>query len=159
MHDSSSQKILWKQAVPSPPANHTLGPFCKNQAGSLDNPRQGRPLSARKKCRQQSGAGQGRPREAHHDHNLRRSEWKDQLGGYLFLGQKHSERDLFPGQKHSEREDDQATQCSKIIVRNGKKNNTRDSNVVPHRSTNRARTCLTSLSRREAVLSCWYGRS
>ena len=39
------------------------------------------------------------------------------------------------------------------------KNNTRDSNVVPHRSTNRARTCLTSLSRREAVLSFWYGRS
>ena len=37
--------------------------------------------------------------------------------------------------------------------------NTRDSNVVPHRSTNRARTCLTSLSRREAVLSCWYGRT
>jgi hypothetical protein len=31
--------------------------------------------------------------------------------------------------------------------------------VVPHRSTNRARTCLTSLSRREAVLSSWYGRS
>jgi hypothetical protein len=31
--------------------------------------------------------------------------------------------------------------------------------VVPHRSTNQARTCLTSLSRREAVLSCWYGRS
>jgi hypothetical protein len=30
--------------------------------------------------------------------------------------------------------------------------------VVPHRSTNQARTCLTSLSRREAVLSCWYGR-
>ena len=41
----------------------------------------------------------------------------------------------------------------------GKKNNTRDSNVVPHRSTNRARTCLTSLSRREAVLSSLYGRS
>lgn len=39
------------------------------------------------------------------------------------------------------------------------KNNTRDSNVVPHRSTNRARRCLTSLSRREAVLSSWYGRS
>jgi hypothetical protein len=39
------------------------------------------------------------------------------------------------------------------------KNNTRDSNVVPHRSTNRARQCLTSLSRREAVLSLWYGRS
>ncbi len=35
-----------------------------------------------------------------------------------------------------------------------KENNTRDSNVVPHRSTNRARACLTSLSRREAVLSC-----
>ncbi len=32
------------------------------------------------------------------------------------------------------------------------KNNTRDSNVVPHRSTNLARQCLTSLSRREAVL-------
>ena len=40
-----------------------------------------------------------------------------------------------------------------------KENNTRDSNVVPHRSTNRARACLTSLSGREAVLSCWYGRS
>jgi hypothetical protein len=39
------------------------------------------------------------------------------------------------------------------------KNNTRDSNVVPHRSTNLARQCLTSLSRREAVLSLWYGRS
>ena len=34
-----------------------------------------------------------------------------------------------------------------------KKNNTKDSNVVPHRSTNLARSCLTSLSRREAVLS------
>ena len=40
-----------------------------------------------------------------------------------------------------------------------KKNNTRDSNVVPHRSTNLARWCLTSLSRREAVLSSLYGRS
>ena len=40
-----------------------------------------------------------------------------------------------------------------------KENNTRDSNVVPHRSTNRARQCLTSLSRREAVLSLWFGRS
>ena len=39
------------------------------------------------------------------------------------------------------------------------KNNTRDSNVVPHRSTNLARSCLTSLSRREAVLSWLYGRS
>ncbi len=39
------------------------------------------------------------------------------------------------------------------------KNNTRDSNVVPHRSTNLARQCLTSLSKREAVLSLWYGRS
>ena len=44
-------------------------------------------------------------------------------------------------------------------VRKKQKNNTWDSNVVPHRSTNQARTCLTSLSRREAVLSCWYGRS
>ena len=42
---------------------------------------------------------------------------------------------------------------------NEQKNNTRDSNVVPHRSTNLARQCLTSLSRREAVLSLWYGRS
>jgi hypothetical protein len=40
-----------------------------------------------------------------------------------------------------------------------KENRTWDSNVVPHRSTNQARTCLTSLSGREAVLSCWYGRS
>jgi hypothetical protein len=39
------------------------------------------------------------------------------------------------------------------------KNNTRDSNVVPHRSTNLARPCLTSLSRREAVLSCEKIRS
>ena len=39
------------------------------------------------------------------------------------------------------------------------KNNTRDSNVVPHRSTNLARQCLTSLSSREAILSLWYGRS
>ncbi len=31
--------------------------------------------------------------------------------------------------------------------------------MVPHRSTNQARRCLTSLSRREAVLSTWYGRS
>ena len=31
--------------------------------------------------------------------------------------------------------------------------------MVPHRSTNLARQCLTSLSRREAVLSLWYGRS
>ena len=35
-----------------------------------------------------------------------------------------------------------------------KKNNTQDSNVA-----NWARQCLTSLSRREAVLSLWYGRS
>ena len=34
-----------------------------------------------------------------------------------------------------------------------KKNNIRYSNVVPHRSTNLTRSCLTSLSRREAVLS------
>ena len=43
--------------------------------------------------------------------------------------------------------------------RKSKKNNTRDSNVVPHRSTNRARHCLTSQSERDAVLSMWYGRS
>ena len=43
--------------------------------------------------------------------------------------------------------------------RKKQKNNTWDSNVVPHRSTNQARRCLTSLSRREAVLSTWYGRS
>ena len=39
------------------------------------------------------------------------------------------------------------------------KNNTRDANVVPHRNTNRAQLCLTSLSRRQAVLSSWYGLS
>ena len=44
--------------------------------------------------------------------------------------------------------------CPGRTATQGKKeNNTRDSNVVPHRSTNRARQCLTSLSRREAVLS------
>ena len=47
----------------------------------------------------------------------------------------------------------------KVRSKKSKKNNTRDSNVVPHRSTNRARRCLTLLSRREAVLSSWYGRS
>ena len=31
--------------------------------------------------------------------------------------------------------------------------------MVPYRSTNWARQCLTSLSRREAVLSLWCGRS
>jgi hypothetical protein len=31
--------------------------------------------------------------------------------------------------------------------------------VVPHRSTNRARQCLTSQSERDAVLSLLYGRS
>jgi hypothetical protein len=40
-----------------------------------------------------------------------------------------------------------------------KKNNTRDSNVVPHRSTNLAGRCLTSQSGRDAVLSSLYGRS
>ena len=45
------------------------------------------------------------------------------------------------------------------ITSGNKKNNTQDSNVVPHLSTNWARRCLTSLSRREAVLSSWYGRS
>ena len=52
-----------------------------------------------------------------------------------------------------------------ITKRNKKKtkmrlvNNTQDSNVVPHHSTNWARSSLTLLSRREVVLSCWYGRS
>ena len=46
-----------------------------------------------------------------------------------------------------------------LACKKEQKNNTRDSNVVPHRSTNLARQCLTSLSRREAVLSLWYGRS
>ena len=45
------------------------------------------------------------------------------------------------------------------ILEKNQKNNTVDSNVVPHRSTNTARACLTSLSGREAVLSCLYGRS
>ena len=49
--------------------------------------------------------------------------------------------------------------CGPTYRRQKQKNNTRDSNVVPHRSTNLARQCLTSLSRREAVLSLWYGRS
>jgi hypothetical protein len=54
-----------------------------------------------------------------------------------------------------------AVKCSRIIGCDKmlQKNNTWDSNVVPHRSTNQARRCLTSLSRREAVLSTWYGRS
>ena len=45
------------------------------------------------------------------------------------------------------------------LISKQKEKNTWDSNVVPHRSTNQARGCLTSLSRREAVLSSWYGRS
>ena len=35
---------------------------------------------------------------------------------------------------------------------------TRDSRVVTHRSTNRARRCLTSEIGRDPVLSTWYGR-
>ena len=54
--------------------------------------------------------------------------------------------------RHKRAKDDETEQ-------NDKKNNTRDSNVVPHRSSSLARQCLTSLSRREAVLSLWYGRS
>ena len=52
-------------------------------------------------------------------------------------------------------------ECKKRSLNLGpcKKNNTKDSNVVPHRSTNLARSCLTSLSRREAVWSWLYGRS
>ena len=45
------------------------------------------------------------------------------------------------------------------MLAKGQKNNIRYSNVVPHRSTNLTRSCLTSLSRREAVLSWLYGRS
>lgn len=44
-----------------------------------------------------------------------------------------------------------------IHVQFPKKNNTWDSNVVPHHSTNQARQCLTLLSRWEAVLSLLYG--
>ena len=49
--------------------------------------------------------------------------------------------------------------CCREEQKEEKKNNTADSNVVPHRSTNAARTCLTSLSGREAVLSDWFDRS
>jgi hypothetical protein len=63
-------------------------------------------------------------------------------------------------QKDKTRERNASQTIKKLRLRQkNKKNNTRDSNVVPHRSTNRARRCLTSLSRREAVLSSWYGRS
>ena len=60
---------------------------------------------------------------------------------------------LSAGQKEKKRKETPKAAKEKVEY------NTRDSNVVPHRSTNRARTCLTSLSRREAVLSCWYGRT
>jgi hypothetical protein len=46
-----------------------------------------------------------------------------------------------------------------VCSEENQKNNTRDSNVVPHRSTNLARRCLTSQSGRDAVLSSLYGRS
>jgi hypothetical protein len=39
------------------------------------------------------------------------------------------------------------------------KNNTWDSNVVPHRGTIHARRCFTSETGRDAVLSSLYGRS
>jgi hypothetical protein len=55
-----------------------------------------------------------------------------------------------------------ASQYSHDRGRNGRfnsKNNTRDSNMVPHRSSNLARRCLTSQSGRDAVLSSFYGRS
>ena len=43
------------------------------------------------------------------------------------------------------------------LLKKSKNKNTWDSNVVPHRSTNQARRCLTSQSRRDAVLSALYG--
>ena len=46
-----------------------------------------------------------------------------------------------------------------IDVSCNKKNNTQDSNVFPHHSTNWSQQCLTSQSRQEAVLSTLYGHS
>ncbi|KAL7475521.1 hypothetical protein ACHAW6_001432, partial [Cyclotella cf. meneghiniana] len=40
-----------------------------------------------------------------------------------------------------------------------KKNNTRNSNIVPHHNTSLARQCLTLLSRQEAVMLLRYGHS
>ena len=54
--------------------------------------------------------------------------------------------------------DETITGC-KQRNKNSKRTTLRDSNVVPHRSTNRARQCLTSQSERDAVLSLLYGRS
>ena len=49
--------------------------------------------------------------------------------------------------------------CKTVTGSKQQKNNTRDSNVVPHRSTNLASDCLTSESGRDPVLSVVYGRS
>ena len=49
--------------------------------------------------------------------------------------------------------------CNVIYKKCKRKNNIRYSNVVPHRSTNLTRCCLTSMSRRVSVLSALYGRS
>ena len=51
-------------------------------------------------------------------------------------------------------------ECEKEMERKKKKKayGTRYSQAVTHPSTNRARRCLTSVIRRERVLSTWYGR-
>ncbi len=54
---------------------------------------------------------------------------------------------------------DQPTKTFDLQKKIKQKKNTRDSNVVPYRSTNLAGQCSTLLSRQEAVLSLWYGRS
>jgi hypothetical protein len=54
---------------------------------------------------------------------------------------------------------EKAKRKSKKQKQNKQKNNIWNSNVVPRQSTNQARLCLTSLSRREAVLLSWYGHS
>ncbi len=112
------------------------------------------------------GGGQGRNWGAHHGihrHQLIRVSWL--LGHRKGVKRKKNNlKDSTDGghnlfQNKTKQKNDPNSSAAPICDVWWQKNNTRDSNVVPHRSTNLARQCLTSLSRREAVLSLWCGRS
>ena len=59
----------------------------------------------------------------------------------------------FPSQKCRK-----SVKVLQIVKAKNNADNTRDSQAVPHPSTNRAQRCLTWQIGRDAVLSTWYGR-
>jgi hypothetical protein len=70
------------------------------------------------------------------------------------------ERIYYSGARRQEGKRARRQEGKKARRQEGKKlkeYSTWDSDMVPHRGNNQARTCLTSLSRRKVMLSCWYG--